>query len=275
MRKLWTVCYFTFRESLSRKTFIAFFIVSTVTLLLFLFALNVDVVDGALRGLSLFGNEARDIKIDASKLVNSIESAVATGLYTLGLFLSIFATSSLVPNMLQKGHIEWLLSKPISRTQLMLGRYLGALLIVAFNVFYLIGGSWLILSAKTGVWNFAFLLSGVLIVALFAVFYALMIFLGVLVQNAAVSIMGAFLAFFISNLLSQRDRIYALLSEKIYQLLLDALYYLTPRTFEVGEIVTRSTIGQPIQSWTPVWHSLLLGVFYFALTAVLFNRKNF
>ena len=275
MDKIWAVSYYTFRESLARKTFITFFIISSITLALFLFALNVDIVDGALRGISVFGNEPGRINFDITEFVTTIESVIATALFTGGLFLSIFATASLVPNMLQKGHVDWLLSKPISRSHLLIGRFIGALAIVGFNVFYLIFGTWLILSIKTGFWHFPFLISGFLIVVIFAVLYAFMVLLGILVQNSAVCIMGAYLIVFFSPWLYQRDRIYALLSERVYQILLDGIYYLTPRTFEFGEIVTRSVLGQSIPSWAPVWHSMLIGAFFFGLAIYFFQKKNF
>ncbi|NUO83819.1 hypothetical protein HUU05_27400 [candidate division KSB1 bacterium] len=275
MNKIWAVCYYTFRESLARKTFIGFFIITSIVLAILLLAINIDAVDGALAGVSVFGKEARGIDMELSKLVIGIEVGLATALFTAGLFFSIFATASLVPNMLDKGNIDWLLAKPISREALLVGRYLGGLMVVAFNVFYLIAGAWLILSMKTGVWHFPFLLSGVLIIAIFAVIYAFMVFLGVSVQNSAVAIMGAYLIMFFSPMLVERDRIYALLSNKIWQWLLDGIYYLTPRTFEVGAMVKNTVLLEPIPSWAPIWHSLALGVLFFSSAVLLLKRKNF
>lgn len=275
MNKVWAVCYYTFRESLARKTFIGFFVVSSIVLALLLLALNVDAVDGALASVTLFGKEAQGFEIDMRKLVMGIESALAAALFTGGLFFSIFATASLVPNMLDKGNIDWLLAKPISRPQLLVGRYLGGLLIVAFNVFYLIGGAWLILSLKTGIWHVPFLISGIMITAIFAVIFAFMVFLGVSLQNSAVAIMGAYLIMFFSPMLFQRDRIYALLSSKIYQWLLDGLYFLTPRTFEIGDMVRKTVMAEPLGSLNPLWHSLLLGGLFFGSALLIFRRKNF
>ncbi len=275
MSKIWAVCYYTFRESLARKTFIGFFVVSSIVLALLLLALNVDAVDGALASVTLFGKEAQGFEIEVRKLVINIEAGLATALFTGGLFFSIFATASLTPNMLDKGNIDWLLAKPISRPQLLVGRYLGGLLIVAFNVFYLIGGAWLILSLKTGIWHAPFLISGVLITAIFAVIFAFMVMLGVALQNSAVAIMGAYLILFFSPMLFQRDRIYALLSNKIYQWLLDGLYFLTPRTFEIGDLVRKTVLAEPAGSLNPLWHSLLLGGLFFSSALWIFRRKNF
>ncbi len=275
MNKIWAVCYYTFRESLARKTFIGFFIISSIVLAILLLAINVDAVDGAMAGVKIAGHEVRELDGQLEKFVIGAEVILATALFTAGLFFSIFATASLVPNMLDKGNIDWLLAKPISREALLVGRYLGGLMVVAFNVFYLIAGAWLILSIKTGVWHFPFLLSGVLIIAIFAVIYAFMVFLGVSVQNSAVAIMGAYLIMFFSPMLIKRDTVYALLSNKIWQWLLDGVYYLTPRTFEIGEIVTKTVMREPIASWSPIWHSLALGVVFFSSAVLLLKRKNF
>jgi ABC-type transport system involved in multi-copper enzyme maturation permease subunit len=177
--------------------------------------------------------------------------------------------------MLEKGSVDLLLSRPYARWQLLLGRYLGALSIVAINVAYLIGGAWLILSAKTGFWHTPFLLSGVLIILIFGVLYAIMTFVGVTARNSGVSIMVAYLAIFFSPFLLQRDRIYALLSEKIYRWLLDGIYYLTPRTAEVGKITGDLVLGEPIASWAPLFQSLAVGAGFLLGAIYVFEKKDF
>lgn len=275
MRQIFTVAYYTFRESLARKTFIGFFVISSIILAILLLAVNLDVVDGALASVTLFGQQTRNVDVDIEKFVLGVEVGLATLLFTGGLFLSIFATASLIPNMLEKGNIDWILSKPISRSALLLGRALGALGIVAFNVFYLILGAWLILSAKSGVWHVPFLVSGVLLVTIFAALYAFMCFLGVMMQNSALAIMGAYLMLFFSPMLYQRERIYALLDSKIYQKILDGLYYATAPSFEMGELMNKLVLAKGAFTWAPVGHALLLAFAYFALAVLVFRRKNF
>jgi ABC-type transport system involved in multi-copper enzyme maturation permease subunit len=276
MRFLAIIAY-TLRESLAKKTFIAFFVVITIIHLLFLFALNVDLVSGGMAMVQMFGQDV-ERQIDAAKLrriIIGIESGLAIAMYGAGIFLSIFATASLIPNMLEKGSVDLLLSRPFARWQLLLGRYLGALSIVAINVAYLIGGAWLILSAKTGFWHVPFLISGVIIILVFGVLYAIMAFVGVTARNSGVSIMAAYLVIFFSPLLFQRDRIYALLSEKIYQWLLDGIYYMTPRTFELGDLTRALVAGDPIASWTPLFQSLTVGAAFLLGAMYIFEKKDF
>ncbi|MCG3119972.1 MAG: hypothetical protein ALAOOOJD_02532 [bacterium] len=276
MRFLAIILY-TLRESLAKKTFLAFFIVVTLTHLLFIFALNVDIVAGGQAMVQLFGNDVEH-EIDFAKLrqiIIGIESGLAIAMYGGGIFLSIFATASLVPNMLEKGSVDLMLSRPYARWQLLLGRYLGGLSIVTINVIYLIGGAWLILSVKTGFWHTPFLLSGVLIILVFGVLFAIMTFVGVTARNSGVSIIAAYLVIFFSPLLLARDKIYALLSQKIYQWLLDGIYYLTPRTTELGNMTRALVAGEPIASWMPLLQSLAVGAAFLMGAMYIFQKKDF
>ena len=75
------------------------------------------------------------------------------------MFLSVFASAGLIPSVLEPGRIELLLSKPVSRTHILLGRYLGNILVISSNVVFLVLGVWTILGIKSGIWSPAFLIS--------------------------------------------------------------------------------------------------------------------
>ncbi len=148
----------TFREAFARKVFWGFYALSTLMILFFLFVLRIDLVEGANATVSLFGVEnIRSMPVGA--IIQGAFAAIATFLYTWGLAIAIFASGSLVPSLLEPGRIELLLSKPASRVHLMLSRYLGILLVVTVNFAWLVGGVWLVLGAKTGIWNERFLLT--------------------------------------------------------------------------------------------------------------------
>ena len=77
-------------------------------------------------------------ELDAGSFVRWAQMAVAFVLYPIGVLLSLFATASLVPRMIQKGAIDLLLSKPMTRTWIFVARYLGALLVGGGVLFYLV-----------------------------------------------------------------------------------------------------------------------------------------
>jgi len=272
--KILAIVQLTFRESFAKKTFIAFFGISTLVCLLFIFALNLDIVDGLKSSVSIFGKETPEL-VNINKLIIGIESAVAVFLFTGGLFMSLFATSGLIPSFLQPGTIDLILSKPLNRIQILSGRFLGAVSIVSFNVIYLIIFSWLILSFKTGIWSGGFLLAGIMIIITFAILYSLMTFLGIVTGSGAFSLMITYLILFFSPLLLERDKIYALLSGKFYGYLLDALYHFSPKTSELGNITRLLVQGSPVSSWLPLWTSLFFGVIMYIISTFLFSRKNF
>src|SRR5580704_5983798 len=96
----------TFREAFARKIFWGFFGCSTMVILFFLFLMRVDVVEGALATVSLFGNE--------------LPAALAAFLFGFGLFLAVFASAGLIPSIFEPGRIELLLSKPVARHHILL-----------------------------------------------------------------------------------------------------------------------------------------------------------
>ena len=272
--KLWAIIMLTVRESLAKKTFLAFFCVSTLVALLFIFALNLDIVDGLKSSVSLFGRHAGEVP-DLKNLVYEIQGGIILLLFTGGIFMSLFATSSLVPSMIQPGLIDLYISKPVSRLVLLSGRILGAQVIVVLNVFYLIISTWMIMSIKSGIWNWNFLLSGAVIIVLFSVLYTFMALFGVLTNSASVSLMVTYAIIFFSPLLLQRNEIYALLSSRTYGLIFDGIYYALPKIAELGMMTQRITRGLAPTSFAPLWTTMAFGLVSFALAGWIFQRKNF
>lgn len=272
--KLLAVIQLTFRESLAKKTFMAFLAISTFICLLFIFALNFDIVDGLQSGVTLFGNDIPK-QFNLTELVVGVQGVLSVLLFTAGIFLSLFATSSLMPTMLQSGFVDIFLSKPVSRFQIISGRFLGSTLIVALNIFYLVLFSGLVLAIKTGIWNWGFLGAGLIIVLSFTVLFSLMTVLSMVSKNGPLSLMVTYLILFFSPLLLARDQIYALLSSKYYGYLFDGLYYILPKTAELGELTQKIARGVEINSWMPLWSSLLFALCMFLVSAYIFQKKNF
>lgn len=274
MMKTMALVQLTFRESLAKKTFMAFLSISTLVILLFIFALNLDIVDGARTYITIFGQQPH-ATFSLGELVHNMEGAIAAALFSAGILLALFATSALIPSMLQKGTIDLLIAKPISRGAILLSRYLGATAIVAFNIFYLVIGTWLVLSMKTGIWNPGFLLSGLMIVVMYMVLYSLMTLLGVLSGSSAFSLMVTFIVIVTSPLLIARDTIYAVLPDKVYGYIVDGLYYILPKVGEMGDITQKLVRGAAVTNWFPLWSSLIFGAAMILITYIIFKRKNF
>ena len=276
--KLMAVIIDTIRESLAKKLFLGFTALSLLTILIFIFAIKIDVVEGALGLATIFGQSAGKTPFNLEKFVITAEAAIASLLFAGGIFISLFATASIFPSMQEKGTIDLLLSKPISRTGIMVAKFLGNLAIVVFNIFFLIFGIWLVLSLKTGIWNIGFLSSGLTITITYAVLLTILAFVGILAQSTGLSIMITFLvAYAISPLLFflQEPRILRFFTHQSSRFLIRALYYIIPKTGELGNITRLLVEGKQVSSWMPLWSSLLFGALLFGATIYLFYRKDY
>jgi len=202
----------TFAEARARWLFWGLFGLSTLLICIFLFALNIDLAQGAVSFMG-FESTARPI-YNIQKFVNVSYSWISIFLYVWGTFLAIFASSGLIPSVLEPGRISLLLSKPVSRITLLLGRYLGNLLVVALNDIYLIATMWLIIGLKTHIWEARFLLAIPISLFMFAVLLCAVVLVGVVSESAALSVMIAVALMLISSILAQRDNVIRLLSSE-------------------------------------------------------------
>jgi ABC-type transport system involved in multi-copper enzyme maturation permease subunit len=264
----------TFREAFARKIFWGLFGLSSLMIAFFLFIMKIDVVEGAMATVTLFGNTAnRDFDVD--RLVKQAQAAIATFLYTWGMFLAVFASAGLVPSMLEPGRIELLLSKPVSRSHLLLGRYLGNVAVVSLNIIYLVLGVWLILALKTGKWSPDFLVSILTTVFLFAVLLSVVFLVGVTWESTALAVMIPVGLMILSPILAQHKTMIRLLSSEWARQLWQALYQTLPKVYDIGYITLSFVMDRKVESWSPVWTSAVFGAAVLAWAVYIFRKRDF
>jgi len=100
---------------------------------------------------------------------------------------AVILTSFFVPNMLRKGTVDMLIVKPISRPTLLLYKYIGGLTFVFLNTAVAVGGLWLVLGLRTGIWAPGVLIDIVGITFYFALLYAVSVLFGVLTRSPIVA----------------------------------------------------------------------------------------
>lgn len=272
------------REAAARWTLVAYFFLSSLFIIIFATAVNLDIVNGALAGAKLFGKEVQmsgnDISIE--KLVLGFESGFAGVLYFLCTFLAIFATAHLVPRMQEKGTIDLYLSRPTSRLKLILSRYLAGLILAGTNVLYLIGSIWLIVVWKTHVVHPKFFVAGAMILFVIATLLAFAFLVGVITSSTAVSIMTSYGLFFFALMLVGHERIEAAVSKEWQATLIKTLYWIIPKTAEIGGAVVAYVSGNQMSDRVaamltpaPFVTTAAFGIVSLALASWLFQRKEF
>ena len=272
-----------FREAAARWTLIAYFVLSSLFILLFSSAVNLDIVDGALAGIELFGNEAQfgpDVSLES--LVMTFESGFSAIIFLVSVFLAVFATAHLVPRLQDKGTVDLYLSRPVGRIPALLYRYIAGLMLAGINVVYLIGSIWIILGWKTGVFHLRFLASGLVIMLVIAVLLAFTFLIGTVTSSTGVSIMSSYALYFITVILSAHDKISAAVSSKVTANIIDGLYWTLPKLVELqGATIALVAAGQAPEevekflTVSPFVTSSAFGLVCLTLACIHFSRKEF
>ncbi len=271
---IWTLIRDTIQEARARWLFWGLFALSSLLVALFLFALNVDLAAGAAATVQI-GAKSRPV-YDIHKFVLVSYSWVSLALYYWGTTLAVFASAGLIPVLLEPGRISLLLSKPVSRQTLILGRFLGNVLIILLNNTYLILTIWIILGAKTGVWEGRFLLAIPISVFMFSVLLCLVTLVGVIFESAALAVMGSIATILISALLAQRDLSVRLLSSQWSRDLWGALYWIVPKVYDLGMAMKQIILYDHQTDWiTPVWTSALFATVVLFGSILIFRKRDF
>jgi ABC-type transport system involved in multi-copper enzyme maturation permease subunit len=273
------------REAAARWTLLAYFFLSSMFIIIFAFAVNLDIVEGSLAGAKLFGNQVQmggNSQISIEKLVLGFESGFSGFLYFLCTFLAIFATAHLVPRMQEKGTIDLYLSRPVARVKLLLSRYIAGLILAGANIFYLIISMWLIVVWKTHVVHPRFLIAGVIILFVVATLLAFAFLIGVVTSSTAVSIMTTYAIFFFGLMLAGHNHFAAAVSKDWQAGLIHTLYWIVPKSSElfaaVVSFVSDKTLpGELGTALTPppFLSTAAFAIGCLTLASWLFHRKEF
>ena len=106
----------------------------------------------------------------------------------IGVFIALLVTASIVPQMLDSGAIDLLLSKPVSRPLLFLSKFFGGCTFIFLNATFLIAGLWGILGWRFGIWSDGLLWTIPVFVFVFAIYYSVSTLAAVIWRNAVISI---------------------------------------------------------------------------------------
>ncbi len=265
----------TIREGFAKKTMwilaglSAFFLL--IAVLLALFVSESSILPASPQNAALTPDQQRHM-MDA--MLNVLKLNFVGGFTFTALLLSIFATAGIFPSAIDKGHADLLLSKPISRSQLLIGKFLGAFLVIAVNAIAFIGCLWLILGLRLGDWRPDFLLTALPLMVSFLALYPVILLLGLLSRGSVLPMIVSYLWLFILDpILAARAALSELLHSTLVATILDGLYTVLPKFSGIGSLSSSIILGQPVE-WMPLWSSLLFGAVLLVCTGILFQKKD-
>ncbi|MGV3606669.1 MAG: ABC transporter permease [Planctomycetaceae bacterium] len=112
---------------------------------------------------------------------------------SIGLLVAILVTASIIPQTFEPGSLHLLLSKPLTRSLIYTTKFFGGCAFVLLSATYLFVGLWLFFGLRLSLWEARLLWCIPIYGFVFAVYYSVAAFAGVLWRNTVVSIMVAIL----------------------------------------------------------------------------------
>ena len=202
------------------------------------------------------------------------QTVVSQLAYWIVIVLGLFSAAPLFARLLESGHVDLLLSKPMSRVRLLSGHVLGVLLMVTVLAAYLFGAVWLVLSLKLGVWNVQFLLSILVLVGMFAVLYGVVALLTVWAESTALALIVTYGIIFLSIVIAGREFFHEMLNS-LGDIVFDVFYYLIPNFAEVGVVAARLLHGEAVTRWEAVGSTAVVGALLYLAAGYWFTRRDF
>jgi ABC-type transport system involved in multi-copper enzyme maturation permease subunit len=266
----------TFQESFRNHMFLFFFVVSSLVIASIGLALNMDIVNGVFQGATILGTELRlDPRLSLERFILQVQTGLAMLIGTIGLLIALLATSTLFPQMLQKGSIDLLLCRPVARWRLMTSRFLGGASIMAFNAIYLMVGVWLVLGIKSGIWIQGFPLSALLVIFAFVVLFSVVMMASVVSENAAVGLLVAYTLLLFSPVLAAHEQLTPVFSRELYRQIFRFLYWIVPKSAETIGAMRRLISERPLELQWVLGTSAAFAVCCYLVTMVYFTRKDY
>jgi len=288
MRTLSGSLLLTFRELWAMRITQGVFVVASIAWLLLTFALNLEIVEGSLTALRIFGFDSNPMQttfdpeteeyvrtaIGVNDFILGINVFVFGATYFLGTLLGLFATMPLISGFLEAGRVDLLLSKPISRSRLLSGHVAGVCITVLVLATYLVGSVWLSLSIKTGIWQPSLLMAIPIIVVMFTVMYSVIMTVSIITRSSGLALVIAYGLIFISVVLAAHDQIVPVLAPLASNLFM-GLYHALPNFIEVVALQSQLVQGEAVTTWYPLTSSLIFGTVTYGLGYFWFSKRDF
>ncbi len=261
--------------TLSQKITAGLFAAIAILLFIIIFTVHIDAGDGIINSVSIYGS--RPISgADLPHILPQVAETYTALYFLAAIVLSVIATAQIIPEAINSRTFILYLSKPISRRSIILAVFTGVTAAITLVQLIFIVSFWIILTAKTGIWNWNLLLSAVPIIVSFSALYALMVYIGIIGKSTGM-VTGLALAhvLLVSPLLgSQEGYMGAVFGSPVYQIFRNVVSTVLPRVHELQEI-TFNIIMLRSADVTILMLSLFPCILYLWLSVRAFRRMDF
>lgn len=256
----------TVSEMLDRKVVYAF---GAGTLLLLLIIFVAGTVD-----FSFGGGEDMGLDEVTGELKSQMVGKVLESFMGLFVFLAVLFSASVIPGMLTKGRVDYYLSKPISRSSLLLTRILavwtsyGAVIVICGLV-----GWVMILLVHEGTYGSIVYLLASSLFDLF-VWVALTSLTAVLSGSTTFGVAAVFVVWTANKFLAGRELLATFFDSEKLHYLLDVLYNVLPKPDALFDLASKYSNGHS-PDWMPLISSSGFAAVVLIWAVMAFRRKDF
>ncbi|HWY85860.1 MAG TPA: hypothetical protein VNX28_03995 [Gemmataceae bacterium] len=186
-----------------------------------------------------------------------------------GTLLALVWTAGFMPEFLQPANATVVVSKPIPRWVLLMGKYLGVLAFAGFQVTVFIVGTWLACGLRTGFWVNSYLWGIPLLLLQFAAVYSFSVFVAVCTRSTLACVFGSVVFWFLCwGMNFGRHCLLALESampplHPALQGLVETGYWILPKPVDLGMMLHRALdAGASFSSFPELKKVQEMGAFY-------------
>lgn len=251
--QFWAIIVDGFRESRDRKIF---WVVLLISVIVAAAMACVSVGDGEIN--ILFGAWVHDISEYPTVARHGESALVGVAIYWfmdlflgwIGMMLIIVATANIFPAMMERGAVDVLVSKPISRTRLFLYKYAGSLVFVFVQATIFVVLTFLVMGLRWSTWVPGYLWCIPLLVLLFSYVNCVSVLIGVKTGSSLAAVLltlGAWFFFVCPKIaLDAMDSIPEFKTEdsRVYQAV-KVVSWIPPKTSDITYLAARAADAVP------------------------------
>lgn len=269
---MWTVFVQTLKESIHRRIALALIVVALFLLIVqFGFTHFYHAPNGELMVRHVDARAGIAAKTFVTSVAMPSQLQLMANVWVL---LTLLATTALLTSYMDKGWIELLLSKGTPRWQIFGGRYLGGVAVFLLTAI-LMNTPIAYFALRAGVSQKSYWIALLFGFLSFLGGYSLIALASTSQPNSGLLVLVIFLEFIVSSILSQRDAILKSISTRWIVATIAWAYRILPKHEELSQMAARYMMGNPVQSWFPLWSTALFCVVATAWAFWRFERRAF
>ena len=279
-RNIANVALDVLREAIASKYLIVLFGLIFIALGGMAFALDLEVVNGAISAGKLFGGSflGKGKSMGAGEFLGPVLAGLSYAVFFGGLLFLIVAVADIAPKMLAPGRVELLLALPLRRTELVIGIYCGVVLIAALAALLAIGGASLVLFVKVEIVTPAPLMGALTAMVGFCTVYGVMLAVAAVARSAALSAGAAIIVYIAGLATSDRALVLSLIRNGFTREVAAVTMGPLPRLMNLAETGADVAVSKPVDwavALSVIGGCSAFGLFFVVVACIVVNVKDY